>query len=196
MGRLFTLSIVLFVAPHLIISKAVAGEEEEHSNRVLHGKDLSDKVSSKEESKGDRGIIWNRQLPTTFVYYRVSNLDFSARWMHLSRSHKGLASTIYCCTRPHTYVQDHYGVDGHHDDDYDHDAFLGHDQAEEFEHLSPEESMERLAKIVDRIDKDEDGYVTFDEMRAWIQYTQRRYVAEDVERQWEQHNRQASDMLI
>ncbi len=127
MGRLFTLSMVLFVAPHLIISKAVAGEEEDHSNRVLHGKDLSDK--------------------------------------------------------------EHYHG-GEHDEDYDHDAFLGHDEAQEFENLSPEESMERLGKIVDRIDTDEDGYVSYDEMRAWIQFTQRRYISEDVDRQWEQHNRQ------
>ncbi len=49
--------------------------------------------------------------------------------------------------------QDHYGAEGEHDEDYDHDAFLGHDEAAEFENLSPEESMERLAKIVDRIDK-------------------------------------------
>ncbi len=81
MGRLFTLSIVLFVAPHLIISKAVAGEEEEHSNRVLHGKDLSDKVSSKEDSKEDRNNLEpSTYLPLLYIIlYRVANFDFSAR---------------------------------------------------------------------------------------------------------------------
>jgi hypothetical protein len=35
--------------------------------------------------------------------------------------------------------------------------------------------------------QDGDGYVTYDEMRAWIQYTQQRYVNEDVDKQWQQH---------
>jgi hypothetical protein len=36
----------------------------------------------------------------------------------------------------------------------------------------PEESQRRLAMIVDRIDKDGDGFVTLDEMRNWIRFTQ------------------------
>ena len=42
----------------------------------------------------------------------------------------------------------------HHDDldhDYDHEAFLGEDQAAEFDELSPEESQRRLGVIVDRL---------------------------------------------
>ena len=50
--------------------------------------------------------------------------------------------------------KEHYHEDGaEHDADYDHEAFLGADEAEEFDHLTPEESQERLAAIVDRIDK-------------------------------------------
>ena len=75
---------------------------------------------------------------------------------------------------------------GEHDYDYDHEAFFG-DEAEEFDHLTPEESQHRLAAIVDKIDKDGDGYVTFEEMRDWIKFTQKRYVSEDVERQWQSH---------
>ena len=41
----------------------------------------------------------------------------------------------------------------HDDPDYDHEAFLGAEEADDFEKLSPEESIERLAKIVDKIDK-------------------------------------------
>ena len=43
----------------------------------------------------------------------------------------------------------------HHDDedhDYDHEAFLGEDQAAEFDDLTPEESQRRLGLIVDRSD--------------------------------------------
>jgi len=59
--------------------------------------------------------------------------------------------------------------------DYDHEAFLGgEEEADQFENLSPEESMDRLGKIVDRIDQDQDGFVTFDEMRSWLDYTHKR----------------------
>ena len=83
----------------------------------------------------------------------------------------------------HTTLGDHHG-----DYDYDHEAFLGVDDAREFDQLPPEESKARLGKIVDRIDSNEDGYVTLDEMRDWIRFTQQRYISEDVDRQWNQHN--------
>ena len=37
---------------------------------------------------------------------------------------------------------------------------------------SIEESQRRLAIIVDQIDKNTDGFVTLDEMRDWIRFTQ------------------------
>lgn len=42
--------------------------------------------------------------------------------------------------------------------------------------------------IVDKIDQDKDGFITLVELKDWIRYTQRRYIADDVERQWKQHN--------
>lgn len=48
-------------------------------------------------------------------------------------------------------MQEHFHGEEH-DTDYDHDAFLG-EEASDFENLSPEESMERLGAIVDKIDK-------------------------------------------
>merc|ERR1711981_1484707 len=75
-----------------------------------------------------------------------------------------------------------------HDYDYDHEAFLGADEAREFDQLAPEESRARLGQIVDRIGSNEDGFVTLDEMRDWIRFTQQRYISEDVDRQWTQHN--------
>ncbi|MGH0154917.1 UNVERIFIED_CONTAM: hypothetical protein FKN15_037558 [Acipenser sinensis] len=50
---------------------------------------------------------------------------------------------------------------------YDHEAFLGKEEATTFDQLTPEESKERLGKIVDRIDGDKDGYVTTDELKSW-----------------------------
>lgn len=75
-----------------------------------------------------------------------------------------------------------------HNSQYDHDAFLGEDQAKTFDQLAPEESRRRLGLIVDRIDADKDNFVNLAELKNWIQFTQRRYIDDDVERQWRQHN--------
>jgi Ca2+-binding EF-hand superfamily protein len=42
--------------------------------------------------------------------------------------------------------------------------------------------------IVDKIDNNNDGYVSREELKDWIRYTQKRYISEDVDRQWNQHN--------
>ncbi|XP_061085239.1 calumenin-A [Conger conger] len=75
-----------------------------------------------------------------------------------------------------------------HDDgenfDYDHDAFLGQEEAKTFDQLTPEESKERLGMIVDKIDADKDGYVTEQELKAWIKKAQKKYIYDNVDRQW------------
>ncbi|XP_039294645.1 calumenin isoform X1 [Nilaparvata lugens] len=76
---------------------------------------------------------------------------------------------------------------GHHNAQYDHEAFLG-EEAKTFDQLTPEESQRRLGLIVDKIDFDKDGYVTLEELKDWIKKTQRRYITDDVERQWKTHN--------
>jgi len=89
----------------------------------------------------------------------------------------------------HTELSDeeHFHDDSH-NPDYDHEAFLGEDEAEEFEHLPPEESKRRLGLIVDKMDSDQDGHVTVAELQQWIEYSQKRYIKDDVKRQWESHN--------
>ncbi|XP_023246008.1 calumenin isoform X2 [Copidosoma floridanum] len=82
--------------------------------------------------------------------------------------------------------QEHF-INSHHNPAYDHEAFLG-EEAKTFEQLTPEESAKRLGLIVDKIDKDQDGFVTQEELKDWIRYTQRRYIRDDVERQWKSHN--------
>lgn len=76
----------------------------------------------------------------------------------------------------------------HHNKQFDHDAFLGEDQAKTFDQLSPEESKRRLGIIVDKIDNDKDGFISLVELKDWIRYTQKRYIEEDVDRHWRQHN--------
>lgn len=42
----------------------------------------------------------------------------------------------------------------------DHEAFLGPDDAKQFENLSIDESKKKLGEIADKIDKDKDGFVS------------------------------------
>lgn len=78
--------------------------------------------------------------------------------------------------------------------DYDHEAFLGED-AKTFDKLKPDESKARLGQMFDKIDTDDDGKVSHQELRAWIQKSQKTYIVEDVERQWKAHNPDLKDVL-
>ncbi|KAK9975862.1 hypothetical protein ABG768_021093 [Culter alburnus] len=86
-----------------------------------------------------------------------------------------------------------------HDDganfDYDHDAFLGEEEAKTFDDLTPEESKNRLGKIVDKIDADEDGFVTEAELKAWIKKAQKKYIYDNVERQWKDFDMNNDGMI-
>ena len=86
-------------------------------------------------------------------------------------------------------------ANGQHNHQYDHEQFLGEDEAKTFDQLPPEESKRRLGLIVDRIDEDKDGFITISELKRWIEYTQRRYIDEDVDRQWRQHNPDGNDTI-
>uniref|UniRef100_A0A4W4F5E6 EF-hand domain-containing protein n=1 Tax=Electrophorus electricus TaxID=8005 RepID=A0A4W4F5E6_ELEEL len=68
--------------------------------------------------------------------------------------------------------------------DYDHGAFLGEETAKSFDDLTPEESKDRLGKIVDKIDDNQDGFVTETELKVWIKKAQKKYIYDNVERQW------------
>lgn len=105
-------------------------------------------------------------------------------------------SSIYCSAIPtekkqrvhdKTLSDEDHEHDGEHNNDYDHDAFLGHDEAQTFDQLSPEESQARLAKIVDRIDENNDGEITELELKDWIKFVQRRYILTDTDRMWKDH---------
>lgn len=89
--------------------------------------------------------------------------------------------------KPH-FEGGHDEIHEHHNPQYDHEQFLGEDEAKSFDDLDPEESQRRLGIIADKIDEDKDGLITVSELRAWIQYTQRRYINDDVGRSWKQHN--------
>jgi len=73
--------------------------------------------------------------------------------------------------------------------DYDHEAFLGKEQAQEFDELSPEESRRRLAIIAQKIDSDGNGKVSESELEDWIIFTQQRYIREDTDKQFALHDK-------
>lgn len=89
--------------------------------------------------------------------------------------------------------QEHYH-NKEHNAQYDHEAFLG-EEAKTFDQLPPEESRRRLGVIVDKIDNNSDGQVSKEELKDWIRFTQKRYILEDVDRQWRQHNPNGNDTI-
>ncbi|CAH8465052.1 unnamed protein product [Schistosoma margrebowiei] len=78
---------------------------------------------------------------------------------------------------PHTH-------EGEHSAAYDHDAFLGRDEAKRFDDLTPEESKQKLGEIVDKIDLNNDGQITSEEMTVWINKVSRKMLLDDVDRAW------------
>ena len=65
-------------------------------------------------------------------------------------------------------MSDKVHVEGDGDYEYDHEAFLGEDDAEYFDSLTPEESQRRLGVICDRIDLDKDGFINQEELRRFV----------------------------
>ena len=87
-----------------------------------------------------------------------------------------LAETIKAHESHHLNTDSHLVADDHdHDLEFDHQAFLG-DEAEQFKSLTPEESKERLSKIVLKIDVDNDTLIDLEELTKWIKDTQARSV--------------------
>jgi len=75
-------------------------------------------------------------------------------------------------------------AEGEHNAKYDHEAFVGAEEAAQYENLTPEQSKERLAKLIPVIDKDGDKEVTEEELKEHIRFMQKRYINKDVERTW------------
>uniref|UniRef100_A0A915J6Q1 Reticulocalbin-3 n=1 Tax=Romanomermis culicivorax TaxID=13658 RepID=A0A915J6Q1_ROMCU len=92
--------------------------------------------------------------------------------------------------------KDHFS-EGDHKASFDHEAFVGKEEALEYQNLKPEESKERLSKLLPVIDKDKDGFITEDELREHIKFMQKRYIMKDVDRTWANHggNKSAENKL-
>ncbi|CAH3037536.1 unnamed protein product [Pocillopora meandrina] len=96
-----------------------------------------------------------------------------------------LKSPFSAAVEPHKdnfHKHEHFGANQEHDVRYDHEAFLG-PEAEEFDHLTPEESKKRLRVIVVKmIDTNKDGLVSEDELRVWIEKQRKAFMYEDVDK--------------
>lgn len=49
--------------------------------------------------------------------------------------------------------------------------------------------------LVDRIDEDKDSYVTVEEMKRWIKHAQKRWIYDDVDRQWKSHDLNGDEVV-
>ncbi|XP_042731562.1 reticulocalbin-2 isoform X1 [Lagopus leucura] len=99
---------------------------------------------------------------------------------------------------------------GQHRADYDREALLGgQEEAEEYARLSPEEQQRRLRAIVRRIDADNDGLLSKDELSSWIQQSFKHYVTQEAKQHfhdydkngdglvsWKEYNLQMYDRVI
>ena len=93
--------------------------------------------------------------------------------------------------------EQHFKGDGHkHNAEYDHEAFLGNEQKATFDQLSPDESLRRLGILADKIDRDSDGKITEEELKFYIDHTQKRYIYEDVDRQWKDLNPDSKPSIL
>lgn len=84
---------------------------------------------------------------------------------------------------------------GEHNAEYDHEAFVGQEEAQKFKELTPEQSKERLSKMLPVIDKDADDQLSREELKAHIRFMQKRYVQKDVDRTWKNHEGDAKGSI-
>ncbi|XP_077591019.1 reticulocalbin-3 isoform X2 [Stigmatopora nigra] len=94
----------------------------------------------------------------------------------------------------HADLSDHAHNDGQ-DFQYDHEAFLGKEEAKTFDQLTPEESKDKLGKIVERIDLNKDGFINHSELHYWIKHRQRRYIEENVNKHWDDYDKNQDDKV-
>lgn len=49
---------------------------------------------------------------------------------------------------------------------------------------------------MEKIDKNNDGEITHEELKEWIRYTQKKYLINDVHKQWNTHNPEGKNKLM
>lgn len=85
-------------------------------------------------------------------------------------------------------------IHGLHNPKYDREALFGED-AKQFDDTTPEQGLERLGNIFDKMDQDRDGYVTPDELRDWLKKVHQHVNFADARRNWERYGLSPAEML-
>lgn len=88
---------------------------------------------------------------------------------------------------------EHY-VEGEHNPDHDHEAFLG-DEKEEFDNLAPEEARKRLRVLLKKVDSDNDGAITTEELTEWVKKVFKERSLHGVEKDMEDKDTDHNGMM-
>lgn len=84
---------------------------------------------------------------------------------HTNEINKERASDGAFSPRDHS----HFSESGEHFSEFDHEAIIGsHKEAEEYDHLPPEEAKRRLEILLKKMDFDNDRKIDRNELKAWI----------------------------
>jgi len=75
-----------------------------------------------------------------------------------------------------------------HNAEYDHETFLGKDEADKFKELTPGESKSRLAVIFEKIDDDDNGFLSEKELQYWLRLQAKRYTEKAIDAKWDALN--------
>lgn len=113
------------------------------------------------------GLVWIKT--TVLGYIIISQLSFEvtpASPAHIHKHHlnKEREEDGSFVPRDHNHI-----TDGEHRTEFDHEAILGSvKDAEEFDHLSPEESKRRLKILLVKMDTNKDEMIDRKELHTWI----------------------------
>jgi Ca2+-binding EF-hand superfamily protein len=91
--------------------------------------------------------------------------DAGVMHSHSNDVHKERESDGAYSPRDHS----HFSDSGEHHNEFDHEVILGsHKEAEEYDHLSPEEAKRRLRILLKKMDLNDDQQVDKKELKTWI----------------------------
>lgn len=84
---------------------------------------------------------------------------------HTNEANKERAADGAYSPRDHS----HFAETGEHINEFDHEAIIGsHKEAEEYDHLPPEEAKRRLEILLKKMDLNNDRNIDRNELKAWI----------------------------
>ena len=151
---------------------------------------IDSKVETSDDSLSDQKEGEPSSDSNTQTHYTLEEIN----QMNREEFVKKMEEAIKAHETHHLSQESHFDDIGLHNSDFDHEAFMG-DEAKEFKNLTPEESKERLAKIVLKIDGNNDTFIDVGELTKWIIDTQNRSIVRRTEEFWSSSNPEMKDEL-